>query len=73
MSLAINVDDVKYVLLADGVWYQVLPGTFGLDGYEFTYAGEPEPSGEQTVGFEFKDADHRTFSGPLTSILAVQR
>lgn len=38
MSLAIDVDLVREVLLADG-WHEVLDASFGLDAYEFLWSG----------------------------------
>jgi hypothetical protein len=34
MSLAIEVDDITHVLLADG-WHTVHDASFGIDSYEF--------------------------------------
>jgi hypothetical protein len=34
MSLAIEVDDITHVLLADG-WHEVSDASFGTDSYEF--------------------------------------
>jgi hypothetical protein len=36
MSLAINIDKVKRVLLSDG-WYVVLNESFALDAYEYLW------------------------------------
>lgn len=75
MSLAIQVDDVAQVLLADGHWYLVEDVSFDLDSYEFLH-GEVlvQPGGHYGVcasGFTFKHAG-AWMSGPLTAILAVK-
>jgi hypothetical protein len=36
MSLAIEVDDITHVLLADG-WHTIHDASFGIDSYEFTW------------------------------------
>jgi hypothetical protein len=36
MSLAIEVDDITHVLLADG-WHTVHDASFGIDSYEFMW------------------------------------
>ena len=36
MSLAIDVDDITHVLLADG-WHEVHDASFGTDSYEFMW------------------------------------
>jgi hypothetical protein len=36
MSLAIEVDDITHVLLADG-WHTVQDASFGIDSYEFMW------------------------------------
>lgn len=38
MSLAIDVDKVKAVLLADG-WHEVQNDSFALDSYEYLWSG----------------------------------
>jgi hypothetical protein len=88
MSLAIDVDTVTAVLLADG-WHDVADESFELDSYEFLWSGrrgvkveevEHDPillhggghSGICAAGFSFKTADGKTMCGPLSSVLAVR-
>lgn len=81
MSLAIDVDAVTGVLLADG-WHAVKGASFELDSYEYLWDRE---GGEQVIlhgggqsgvcatGFGFRDAKQDAWLfGPLTSILAVK-
>ena len=79
MSLAIQVDNVKKVLLADG-WHKVYKDSFDLDSYEFMngkiclhYGGHSDVC---ATGFWFnEDLGTNTYpiiTGPLTSILAVR-
>ena len=79
MSLAIDVDNVARVLLADG-WHTVHQkgkvSTFTLDSYEYIWEGETMHGGGRSgvcsTGFTFKDQDTALWvSGPLTAILAV--
>jgi hypothetical protein len=83
VSLAIDIDNVDAVLLADG-WHHVEDGSFVLDSYE--YLGgvrlDYEHCGWPAIGFSFLEereenagaafkGDKRRVSGPLTAILAV--
>lgn len=81
MSLAIDPEQVVRVLTG-GCWFNVEPGSFDLDSYEFIR--QPEygnddvlhgggKSGVCATGFVFKDADNvgRVVFGPLDSIDAV--
>jgi hypothetical protein len=85
MSLAINVDNVSAVLLADG-WHTVADDSFMLDSYEFvcreTLAHGGGDGGICATGFRFLEdfddnagkayrGDNARVSGPLTAILAV--
>jgi hypothetical protein len=82
MSLAIDVDRVNSVLLADG-WHEVAETSFDLDSYEYlSYEGGPHEdpmvlhggghSGVCATGFAFKEsATGRFIAGPLTAIHAV--
>ena len=47
MSLAIDVDRVIQVLLADG-WHEVLDDSFDLDAYEFIHSSRPIHKGGQS-------------------------
>jgi hypothetical protein len=64
MSLAIDVDNITHVLLADG-WHEVHDASFGTDSYEFV---RREGAG---AGFSFTEGDH-VLCGPLTSVLAIR-
>lgn len=80
MSLAIDVDLVDAVLLADG-WHPVNKASFTLDAYEYREGSINLLGGGQcaqitSVGFTFLErldsgSIARVF-GPLTSVLAVQ-
>ena len=82
MSLAINVDVVEAVLLADG-WHLCDPlvdgsgdSSFDLDTFEFMegdlliFRGG-ETALIPTIGFFFRE-DGAGVAGPLTSVLAVR-
>ena len=87
MSLAIEVDDVISVLLADG-WHSVYGRSFNLDAYEFIWRKGTNSRGDVPVlhgggasgicstGFLFEEKDEAgwivTMAGPLTAILAVK-
>ena len=79
MSLAIEIDDVRAVLLADG-WHTVLGDSFNLDSYEYHWGDDGMhgggDSGICSTGFscdERDDAGHtHCLYGPLTSVLAVR-
>lgn len=87
MSLAIDIDEVTAVLLADG-WHDVAERSFVLDAYEFVYGDDNTVhgggnSGICPTGFSFLEdldqnagaahkGDKVTVSGPLTAIVAVQ-
>ena len=79
MSLAIDVDSVTHVLLADG-WHVVSDESFGLDSYEFMWrkgmGDTPMLGGGQedlipATGFSFTEKG-AAICGPLTSVLAVR-
>jgi hypothetical protein len=84
MSLAIDVDKVKAVLLADG-WHDVKDASFSLDSYEYLWYGDGDDRRDPMIllgggdepliparGFTFTTTDDDLLSGPLTSILAVR-
>jgi hypothetical protein len=85
MSLAIDVDKVEAVLLADGTWYSVQDASFTMDAYEYIWwpndtareRGDFEilhgggAGGITSSGFRFK-SEGRWLSGPLSAVLAVQ-
>lgn len=76
MSLAIDVDKVNAVLLADG-WHKVADQSFDLDAYEYIHGSATIHKGGQggvtSTGFRFKDDGNYVMYGPLTAILAVRR
>lgn len=81
MSLAIDVDKVVAVLLADG-WHDVEDHSFSLDSYEYVWwpKGADDSQvvhggGQSDVcatGFEFYESAFIKMAGPLTAILAVR-
>lgn len=78
MSLAIDVDDVTAVLLADG-WHEIARledseiASFDVDAYEFVM-GHRLLVADVGAGFEFIDAGTGArMCGPLSSVLAVRR
>ena len=81
MSLAIDVDEVTDVLLADG-WHVVCDESFSIDTYEYIWSidgGQPfkvllaggTVAGIPSAGASWKERDGGTVYCPLTSILAV--
>jgi hypothetical protein len=81
MSLAIDVDRVREVLLADG-WHVVVNESFDIDAYEYLHAdhmllgGGDEPL-LPARGFTFDELSDGglgriRISGPLTAVLAVR-
>lgn len=77
MSLAIEVDDVRRVLLSDGQWHLVVDKSFTTDSYEFVCGSYTQLGGGQcdlvpSTGFAFKDRDGQWVYGPLTAIQAVR-
>lgn len=79
MSLAIDVDRVTTVLLADG-WHKVEFNSFGLDAYEFIRAHEGKADdvlhgggqgGVCSMGATWQEKS-ASFFCPLTAILAVR-
>lgn len=83
MSLAIDIDRVSDVLLADGKWYAVADDSFLLDSYEYVHqevlVHGGGKSGITSIGFSFVEqgGEHTpegrlVISGPLTAIVAVK-
>lgn len=87
MSLAIDVDKVKSVLLSDGQWYVVSKNSFTLDAYEFIWFSKFQDkkkdipcvmhaggnSNISATGFSFlSKVEGGIISGPLSSIVAVK-
>lgn len=75
MSIAIQVDNVTAVLLADG-WHDVADDTFDLDSYEYLHGDHllhgGGNSGVCATGFTFRETGGQLLSGPLTAVLAVR-
>jgi len=87
MSLAIDIDRIQFVLLADGwhecAWMQK-ESSFSIDAYEYVQRrgagkdpymllGGAEERLIPSRGFSFIDAeDHLQLCGPLTAILAIK-
>lgn len=75
MSLALDVDNIRSVLLADG-WHTVSGKSFDLDSYEYICNGQLRHGGGQceicAVGFVFQNERNELMAGPLTSVLAVK-
>ncbi len=69
MSLAIDVDNVSAVLLADG-WHTVADQSFEIDAYEFMWQGDLLYNAN--AGFAFTETDGAVVMGPMTAILAVR-
>ena len=61
MSLAIDVDTVVAVLLADG-WHEVFDNTFSLDSYEFLWSGR-EGASIQEARDDFDEYDAEIVHG----------
>jgi hypothetical protein len=76
MSLAIDVDRVEQVLLADG-WHQVEGKSFALDAYEFIHDGREvfaggRPSLTPSTGATWRESDGSVLACPVTMVLAVK-
>ena len=77
MSLRIDINTIARLLLEDGVWYEVLPGSLMVDSYEWTdseglVVDGGNIVGVPTIGVRFKARGMNGWiSCPLKSILAV--
>jgi hypothetical protein len=75
MSLGIQLEEIKQVLLADR-WHEVEGSSFALDTYEFLEGNQAVARGDgqliTVVGFMFREPGGQIVAGPLSSILAVQ-
>jgi hypothetical protein len=73
VSIAIRIDEVTRVLLADG-WHEVKDNSFKMDYYDYVTAPAEykEWKGQDTV-FSFIEGNGDALFGPVTSILAVSR
>jgi hypothetical protein len=77
VSLRIDINTIARLLLEDGVWYEVLPGSLMVDSYEWTDSKGLVVDGGNSVGVpaiavRFKARGMNGWiSCPLQSILAV--
>jgi hypothetical protein len=76
MSLAIDVDTVTDVLLADG-WHKVKGASFAMDAYEYLYQGElvlggGQAAGVPSTGAEWTEPNGAHIACPVNAILAVK-
>jgi hypothetical protein len=86
MSLAIDVDHVREVLLSDGEWHRVADGSFELDSYEYVRAADGPKAAPRLGGGQEKlvpatgarwteredtSGNQREMFCPLTAIQAV--
>ena len=77
MSLRIDINTIARLLLQDGMWYEVLPGSFTVDSFDWTdseglVVDGGDAAGVPTMGVRFKVRGMNGWiSCPLTSILAV--
>jgi hypothetical protein len=70
MSLAIDVDTVEMVLLADG-WHEVAEASFDIDAYEYRHDRHTLVSGG-AAGARWKEPSGAVVVCPLTAVLAVK-
>lgn len=76
MSLAIDVDTVTHVLLADR-WHTVKGTSFAMDAYEYIYQGElvlggGQAAGVPSTGAEWTEPNGSHIACPVSAILAVR-
>ena len=77
MSLQIDINTIARLLLQDGMWYEVLPGSFTVDSFDWTDSEGLVVHGGNvvdvpTMGVRFKVRGMNGWlSCPLTSIMAV--
>lgn len=75
MSLALQLDKVSWVLLANE-WYEVYQQSFSLDSYEYLWEEQIIHGGGQSglcaIGFMFEDTSRNHLAGPLSSIQAIR-
>ena len=77
MSLHIDINTIARLLLQDGMWYEVLPGSFTVDVFDWTDSEGPVADGGSvpdapTLGVRFKVRGMNGWiSCPLRSIMAV--
>jgi len=77
VSLQIDINTIARLLLQDGIWYEVLPGSFTVDSFDWTdseglVVGGVVIAGVPTPGVRFKARGMNGWiSCLLTSIVAV--
>lgn len=77
MSLRIDINTIARLLLQDGQWYEVLPGSFTVDSFDWTdseglVVDGGDVAGVPAIGVQFKTRGMNGWiSCPLTSIVAV--
>lgn len=59
MSLRIDINTIARLLLQDGMWYEVLPGSFTVDSFDWTdsegvIVDVGNVAGVPTMGVRFK-------------------
>ncbi len=70
MSLAIDVTQVRAVMLADG-WHRIVDNSFSVGAYEYLQGGATlSADGRGAVGYRFKDEAGYVLCGPVTAIFA---
>ena len=76
MSLRIDIHTIARLLLQDGMWYEVLPGSFTVDSFDWTDSEGLVVDGGDVAGVPIGvRCKARGMNGwiscPLTSIVAV--
>ena len=77
MSLQIDINTIARLLLQDGVWYDVMPGSPTVDSFDWTDSeglvlDSGDVAGVPTMGVRFKARGMNGWiSCPLQSIVAV--
>jgi hypothetical protein len=77
VSLGIDLNTIARLLLQDGMWYEVLPGSFTVDSFDWTdseglVVDGGDVAGVPRMGVRFKVRGMNGWiSCPLTSIMAV--
>jgi len=77
VSLRIDINTIARLLLQDGMWYEVLPGSFTVDSFDWTdseglMVDGGDVSSVPKMGARFKVRGMNGWiSCPLTSIMAV--
>ena len=77
VSLRIDINTIARLLLQDGMWYEVLSGSFTVDSFDWTdseglIVDVGNVAGVPTMGVRFKVRGMNGWiSCPITSIMAV--